>query len=75
VQTLAKRVKLDEKFAGRAYDQMVDGWREDGRLATEEGLKRFFEMAIAAGDVKEQWPRDKYWDDRFASTLDQWKPK
>jgi hypothetical protein len=37
-------------------------------------MKSFFEMAIAAGDVTEVWPREKYWDGRFVTTYDQWKP-
>lgn len=74
VKTLIARAGLEEAFAARAYDQLIDGWREDGLLASDEGLKSFFEMAIAAGDVKDVWPREKYWDNRFVSTFDQWKP-
>jgi NitT/TauT family transport system substrate-binding protein len=74
VKTLVARAGLEEQFAARAYDQLIDGWREDGLLASEEGMKSFFEMAIAAGDVKEVWPREKYWDGRFVTTYDQWKP-
>jgi NitT/TauT family transport system substrate-binding protein len=75
VKTLVARTGLEEKYAARAYDQLVDGWREDGRLASEEGMKSFFDMAIAAGDVKEVWPTEKFWDDRFAATYGQWKPE
>lgn len=75
VKALIAKAGLDEKYAGRAYDQLVDGWHEDGRLASDEGMKKFFDMAIASGDVKEPWPKEKYWDNRFAATLDQWKPK
>ncbi|MDB5571868.1 MAG: hypothetical protein JWN93_3051 [Hyphomicrobiales bacterium] len=74
VKTLVSRAGLEEKYAGRAYDQLIDGWREDGRLATEDGMKKFFDMAIAAGDVDSPWPREKYWDDRFAASIDDWKP-
>ncbi len=75
VKVLVSRVGLKENFAARAYDQLIEGWREDGRLATEDGMKTFFAMAIAAGDVDKVWPRDAYWDDRFMATIDQWKPK
>ncbi len=74
VRTLVARAGLEEQYAGRAYDQLIDGWREDGLLASEEGMKSFFDMAIASGDVTEHWPREKYWDGRFAATFDQWKP-
>jgi NitT/TauT family transport system substrate-binding protein len=53
----------------------VEGWREDGRLATEEGMKKFFEMAIAAGDVDRAWPKSEYWDDRFVASFRDWAPK
>ena len=74
-KTLVSRAGLEETYAARAYDQLVDGWREDGRLATDEGMKKFFEMAIAAGDVDRAWPRGEYWDDRFASSFKDWAPK
>lgn len=74
VKTLVSRAGLEEAFAARAYDQLIAGWREDGLLASDEGMKSFFEMAIAAGDVKEFWAREKYWDNRFVATFDQWKP-
>ena len=39
------------------------------------GLKRFFDMSIAAGDVDSMWPKEKYFDERFVKTFDEWKPK
>jgi NitT/TauT family transport system substrate-binding protein len=75
VKVLVSRAGLDEKYAARAYDLLIDGWREDGRLATDDGMKDFFDMAIASGDVDKPWPKDKYWDNRFMATIDQWRPK
>lgn len=75
VETLVKRVKLDPSYAARAYDQMIGGWREDGRLASEQGLDKFFEMAIAAKDVDSRWPLEKFWDNRFVASLADWRPK
>lgn len=75
VKILAARTGLKPDYAARAYDQLIGGWREDGRLATEEGMANFFKMAIASGDVDKPWPKEKYWDDRFMATIDQWKPK
>ena len=74
-KTLVSRAGLEEAYAARAYDQLVDGWREDGRLATEAGMKKFFEMAIAAGDVDREWSRAEYWEDRFAGSFKDWAPK
>jgi NitT/TauT family transport system substrate-binding protein len=75
VKVLVSRAGLQEQYAARAYDLLIDGWREDGRLATDNGMKRFFDMAIASGDVDKPWPKDAYWDNRFMATIDEWKPK
>jgi len=75
VKTLIAKAGLEEQFAARAYDQLIGGWHEDGRLGSEIGLKRFFDMSIAAGDVDSQWPKEKYFDERFVKTFDEWKPK
>jgi NitT/TauT family transport system substrate-binding protein len=75
VKVLAARTGLTEQYAGRAYDQLIDGWREDGRLATDQGMANFFKMAIASGDVDRPWTKDQYWDNRFMATIDEWKPK
>jgi NitT/TauT family transport system substrate-binding protein len=75
VKTLVTRARLEEKYAERAYDLLLSGWREDGRLASDAGMKRFFDMSIAAGDVTEPWPREKFVDNRFMASIDAWKPK
>ena len=38
-------------------------------------MANFFKMAIASGDVDKPWTKEKYWDNRFTATIDQWKPK
>ena len=75
VKALVARAGLEEKYAVRAYDLLIDGWREDGRLATDDGMSKFFDMAIASGDVDAPWAKEKYWDNRFMATIDEWKPK
>jgi len=75
VKALVAKAGLDEKHAERAYDQLVAGWHEDGRLASDEGMAKFFEMSIASGEVDKPWPKEKYWDNRFVATIDAWKPK
>jgi NitT/TauT family transport system substrate-binding protein len=74
VQTLIDTVHIKKEFAEKAYASSIDGWREDGRLASEPGMKAFFEMAIASGHLKAPWPKEKYWDNTFVTTIDQWKP-
>jgi NitT/TauT family transport system substrate-binding protein len=75
VKVLAARTGLKDEYAARAYDQLIDGWREDGRLATDQGMANFFKMAIASGDVDKPWPKEEYWDGRFMATIDQWRSK
>ncbi len=75
VKILAARTSLKPDYATRAYEQLIGGWREDGRLATDQGMADFFKMAIASGDVDKPWPKEKYWDNRFMATIDQWKSK
>lgn len=74
VKTLIEKVHFDKAYAGEAYGDLIGGWREDGRLASPGGMKAFFEMAVASGDIDKSWPKEEYWDDRFTSTIDQWKP-
>jgi hypothetical protein len=38
-------------------------------------MSKFFDMAIASGDVDAPWPKEKYWDNRFMATINEWKPK
>ncbi len=75
VKILAARTGLKPDYAARAYEQLIGGWREDGRLATDQGMADFFKMAIASGDVDKPWPKEKYWDNHFMATIDQWKSK
>ena len=53
-------------------DYMADGWAPDGHLP-REGMKVFWEIAVELGDAKEIWPENKWLDDRFIKTQDQWR--
>lgn len=75
VQILVDRVGLEEAYAGRVYDEMMNGFQEDGRLGSEEGLKAFIEMGIASGEFQKAWPLEAYWVDTFHSTFNEWKPE
>lgn len=75
VAAIVSRTGLEDAYAARAWEELRDGWREDGRLASEKGMEAFFAMAIATGSAEEAWPVERYWDDRFVSTLDAWKPE
>lgn len=73
VKTLVSRVGLEQRYAEMAYEDLTAGWSEDGLLASEGGMKAFFDMAIAVGDATEPWPLEKFWDDRFVSTIGEWR--
>ena len=74
IKCLIERAGLQEKYAGRAYDEMIDFIYEDGRLPDEKSMDAFWEMGIMAGDYKEKWPREKYFDATFIETYSKWKP-
>jgi NitT/TauT family transport system substrate-binding protein len=75
VETLIKTVGIKKQYAEKAYAGLVGGWHEDGRLASDDGMKAFFDMAKASGHIKSPWPKDRYWDNEFVATLGQWAPK
>jgi NitT/TauT family transport system substrate-binding protein len=74
IESIVKRIKMDPKYAGPTYDDLIGYLYEDGRLPSERGLDLFFEMGIKAGRFTEHWPREKYWEPRFADSYSRWKP-
>lgn len=74
LKIIIKRIGMEEKYAGRTYDDFIDYIYEDGRLPSEKGMDVFFKMGIKAGTFKEKWPRQKYWYSTFADTYSEWKP-
>jgi NitT/TauT family transport system substrate-binding protein len=75
VQTLIDKVYIDKQFAEQAYASLIGGWHEDGLLASDAGMKAFFDMAVASGHLDAPWPKEKYWDNQFVASFDQWKPR
>ncbi len=67
-----KQMKYSVDHARKGIDDVAYGWYPDGRLA-QEGMKVFWSIAVEAGDVKEPWPNEKWLDDRFLKTQDQWR--
>jgi NitT/TauT family transport system substrate-binding protein len=74
VKLLVSKVGLEERYAGRVYDTMMDGFHEDGRLGSEAGIKAFMDMGVASGEFQKPWPLDAYWVDTFRATYNDWKP-
>jgi len=74
IEAIVKRIKMDPKYAGPTYDDLIGYLYEDGRLPSEQGLDLFWEMGIKAGRFTSHWPREKYWTPDFADSYDRWKP-
>jgi NitT/TauT family transport system substrate-binding protein len=74
VKILVERVSMEKKYAGRAYDEIIEYIYEDGRWPSEKSMDTFWEMGILAGTYKEKWPREKYFDNTFVGTYSVWKP-
>ena len=66
------QMKLKVEHCRKGIDEYIDGWYPDGRLP-QTGMKIFWEIAVSAGDVTEPWPNNKWLDDTFLKTQDQWR--
>lgn len=75
VEVLVKRVGIEEKYAGRGYDDFINGIHEDGRLPSDAGMKAFWDMGMASGTYAEAWPFDKFWIPTYVDSFDEWKPQ
>ena len=71
-QMANKWLKYKVEHCRMAIDEVEEGWYPDGRLPGK-GLKVFWEIAVQAGDVKEPWPNNRWLDDTFLKTQDQWR--
>jgi NitT/TauT family transport system substrate-binding protein len=71
-QMASKWLKYKVDHCRMAIDQVEGEWYTDGRLPGK-GLKVFWDIAVQAGDAKEPWPNNKWLDDTFLKTQDQWR--
>jgi NitT/TauT family transport system substrate-binding protein len=74
VKSLMKHLLIEEKYAGLAYDYVISDIHEDGRLPDGKSMDIFWDISIMVGEVKEKWPREKYFDSTFIDTYSNWKP-
>ncbi len=75
VKLLASKLGLEETYLARGYDDFIDEIFEDGRLASDAGMKAFWDIGIMNGSYKEPMPLNKYWVGTFHDTYNEWKPK
>jgi NitT/TauT family transport system substrate-binding protein len=72
MESLAKHLQMDSKYAGPTYDDFIGYIYEDGRLPSSKALDLFFDMGIRVGRYKERWPLSKYWTPAFVDTFGEW---
>jgi ABC-type nitrate/sulfonate/bicarbonate transport system substrate-binding protein len=70
---LAKALKFPEKYADKAYREVVGGYNERGDLPLAS-MDVYWKIMIEGGTVKAAIPNDKLIDDRFIKTFDEWAP-
>ncbi|HTH96482.1 MAG TPA: ABC transporter substrate-binding protein [Stellaceae bacterium] len=73
-QILVAATKIDPAYGARTYDAVIGGFREDGLLASDSGLKAFMALGVSSGAFQKAWPLDAYWVNDFRATYPQWKP-
>jgi NitT/TauT family transport system substrate-binding protein len=71
-QIASKTAKFKIEYCRKFIDELRDYWAADGRLPGK-GMKVFWELAIQAGDVTEVWPENRWLDDTFLKTQNQWR--
>jgi NitT/TauT family transport system substrate-binding protein len=74
VKTYVDRLKFDETYANRAYDEAMPSYDERGHLP-EKSMPTFWKLTIENGDVKEAWPESKFLDARWINSFERWAPK
>ena len=71
VSVLEDKLKFAPAYSGRAYDDVINGFDERGTIPD---MAAFWEIKKEAGQVKEVWQQEKFFDDRYLKTFSQWAP-
>ena len=74
IQILSARLQFSRADAERAYDEVVDGFDERGRLPLE-AMPAYWQILVAAGEVSEPWPESRFFDRRLIDRFDAWAPR
>lgn len=74
IKLLIDNIKYQPDYAERAYDEVISGFDERGRLPESQYMDIFWSIEMAAGEIKEPWPEAKLLDDRFIKSFDEWAP-
>ncbi len=68
---LSKALKFPDKYADRAYREVIGGYNERGELPSA-AMDVYWKIMIAGGAATSAMPNDKLIDDRFIKTFDGW---
>ena len=71
-QLANKQLKFKLEHCRKTIDDIKDEWYADGRQP-QKGMRIFWEIAVQAGEVTEPWPNNRWLDDAFLKTQDQWR--
>lgn len=71
VKVLEDKLKFTPAYSGRAYDDVIGGFDERGVIPD---MAAFWAIKKEAGQVKDVWPQEKFFDDRYVKTFSQWAP-
>jgi NitT/TauT family transport system substrate-binding protein len=71
VGALMDRLKWSKPYAERAYQEVLPGFDERGKLP-DASMDVFWSIEKQGGTVKEAWPVSRLLDDRFINSFDDW---
>jgi NitT/TauT family transport system substrate-binding protein len=70
-QVLVEKLKLEEKYAKLSVEDISPGYDKRGGV-DKDGLEFFWKISVEAGDVDSPWEDDKWLDNSFIETQDEW---
>jgi NitT/TauT family transport system substrate-binding protein len=73
-QVLVDRLHYTPAFAQRAYDDVIAGFDERGRLP-QRSMPAFWQISIANGDVHSVLPENSFLDARYINSFSSWAPR
>jgi NitT/TauT family transport system substrate-binding protein len=73
IEILARNLKYSNAYAKQAYDDVIGGFDERGRLP-ETSMKAFWDIMVKSNEVKTPWSDDRILDDRFVNSFASWAP-
>jgi ABC-type nitrate/sulfonate/bicarbonate transport system substrate-binding protein len=73
-QIMVDRLHYTPAFAQRAYDDVIGGFDERGRLP-QRSMATFWQISIKNGDVHSVLPEKSFLDTSFIDSFPKWAPK